>query len=81
MRALPIFFLFAALLPAASALAQATRAAAGELQAAGLIEYSRGRITVLDRKRLEKRVCECYAVVKTEYDRLLPARASAALSA
>jgi len=50
--------------------------AAGELQAAGLIEYSRGRITVLDRKRLEKRVCECYAVVKTEYDRLLPARAS-----
>ena len=55
--------------------------AAGELQAAGLIEYSRGRITVLDRKRLEKRVCECYAVVKTEYDRLLPARASAALSA
>src|SRR5947199_6741763 len=42
--------------------------AAGELQAAGLIEYSRGRITVLDRERLERRVCECYAVVKKEYD-------------
>jgi CRP-like cAMP-binding protein len=47
--------------------------AAGKLQAAGLIEYSRGKITVLDRKRLEARVCECYAVVKREYDRLLPA--------
>jgi CRP-like cAMP-binding protein len=46
--------------------------AAGKLQADGLIEYSRGKITVLDRKRLEKRVCECYAVVKREYDRLLP---------
>ena len=55
--------------------------AAGELQAAGLIEYSRGRITVLDRKRLEKRVCECYSVVKNEYDRLLPARAAAAQTA
>lgn len=52
--------------------------AAGELQGEGLIEYSRGRITVLDRKRLEKRVCECYAVVKREYDRLLPARAARA---
>ena len=48
-------------------------AAAGKLQAAGLIEYSRGRITVLDRPGLEARVCECYAVVKKEYDRLLPA--------
>ena len=47
-------------------------AAAGKLQEEGLIEYSRGRITVLDRKQLEKRVCECYAVVKQEYDRLLP---------
>lgn len=47
--------------------------AAGQLQDAGLIEYSRGRITVLDRRRLEKRVCECYSVVKREYDRLLPA--------
>ena len=55
--------------------------AAGHLQGAGLIEYSRGRITVLDRKRLEKRVCECYSVVKNEYDRLLPARATAAQTA
>src|SRR6476659_8301098 len=47
--------------------------AAGKLQAEGLIKYSRGRITVLDRVRLEDRVCECYAVVKKEYDRLLPA--------
>lgn len=47
--------------------------AAGKLQAAGLIEYSRGRIRVLDRARLEASVCECYAVVKREYDRLLPA--------
>jgi CRP-like cAMP-binding protein len=46
--------------------------AAGKLQAAGLIEYSRGRITVLDRTKLETKVCECYAVVKREYDRLLP---------
>jgi len=46
--------------------------AAGELQAEGLIEYSRGKISVLDRPRLEARVCECYAVVKREYDRLLP---------
>ena len=45
--------------------------AAGHLQAAGLIHYSRGRITVLDRPGLEARVCECYAVVKREYDRLL----------
>ena len=46
--------------------------AAGQLQSAGLIRYSRGRITVLDRARLEERVCECYAVVKREFDRLLP---------
>ena len=46
--------------------------AAGRLQAEGLIEYSRGRIAVLDRAHLEARVCECYAVVKKEYDRLLP---------
>jgi CRP-like cAMP-binding protein len=45
---------------------------ATKLQKAGLITYVRGRITVLDRKGLEKRVCECYAVVKKEYDRLLP---------
>ncbi|HWK85374.1 MAG TPA: Crp/Fnr family transcriptional regulator [Caldimonas sp.] len=42
------------------------------LQKAGLIRYSRGRITVLDRPGLERRTCECYAVVKKEYDRLLP---------
>ena len=42
------------------------------LQHAGLIRYARGRITVLDRARLEQRTCECYAVVKREYDRLLP---------
>jgi CRP-like cAMP-binding protein len=46
--------------------------AAGNLQKAGLIHYSRGHITALDRPRLEKRVCECYAVVKKEFDRLLP---------
>ena len=46
--------------------------AAGRLQASGLISYSRGKITVLDRPRLEKKVCECYAVVKKESDRLLP---------
>ncbi len=45
--------------------------AAGKLQAERLIEYRRGRILVLDRPRLESRVCECYAVVKREYDRLL----------
>jgi CRP-like cAMP-binding protein len=48
--------------------------AAGKLQAAGLIQYSRGRITVLDRTGLEARTCECYLVVKTECDRLLPDR-------
>jgi CRP-like cAMP-binding protein len=47
--------------------------AAGKLQRAGLIHYSRGHITVLDRPGLEARVCECYQVVKTEFDRLLPA--------
>jgi CRP-like cAMP-binding protein len=46
--------------------------AAGKLQDAGLIHYSRGRITVLDRPALERRVCECYAVVRTEFARLLP---------
>lgn len=48
--------------------------AAGKLQAQGLISYRRGHITVLDRPGLEAQVCECYAVVKKEYDRLLPAR-------
>jgi CRP-like cAMP-binding protein len=46
--------------------------AALKLQKAELIRYSRGRITVLDRGGLEQRTCECYAVVKKEYDRLLP---------
>ena len=46
--------------------------AARKLQARCLIRYSRGRITVIDRPGLEARVCECYAVVKKEYDRLLP---------
>jgi len=46
--------------------------AAGKLQAAGLIQYHRGKITVLDRPKLERRVCECYGVVKREYARLLP---------
>lgn len=47
-------------------------AAAGKLQEDGLIHYSRGHITVIDRDGLEARVCECYAGVKEEYDRLLP---------
>ncbi len=46
--------------------------AAGNLQADGLIHYSRGHIKVLDRGKLEKRACECYAVVRKELDRLLP---------
>ena len=45
--------------------------AAGKLQDAGLIHYSRGRITVVDRPGLERKTCECYAVVKKEFDRLL----------
>jgi len=48
--------------------------AALRLQEAGLIRYARGRIKVLDRTALEARSCECYAVVKKEYDRLLPRR-------
>ena len=46
--------------------------AALKLQAAGLIRYARGHISVLDRLGLEQRTCECYRVVKKEYDRLLP---------
>jgi CRP-like cAMP-binding protein len=46
--------------------------AAGKLQELGVIRYARGRITVLDRPRLEQLCCECYAVVKKETDRLLP---------
>ena len=46
--------------------------AAGKLQDAGLIHYSRGRIKIMDRAKLETYVCECYRVVKNEFDRLLP---------
>ena len=60
--------------------------AAGNLQRLKMIRYARGRISVLDRAKLEKSVCECYAVVKKEYDRLLawkyvPAAAGWAYSA
>jgi CRP-like cAMP-binding protein len=48
--------------------------AAGKVQQAGLIKYRRGHITILDRAGLEARVCECYAVVRKEFDRLLPER-------
>jgi CRP-like cAMP-binding protein len=48
--------------------------AAGKLQKLGIIRYSRGHITVLDRPKLEGLCCECYAVVKKESDRLLPER-------
>ncbi len=48
--------------------------AAGKLQEAGLIRYSRGHITIEHREGLEERVCECYNVVKQEFDRLLPCR-------
>jgi CRP-like cAMP-binding protein len=50
--------------------------AASHLQHAGLIEYHRGRITVLDRPGLEAHACECYSVVRKEYDRLLPPRSA-----
>jgi CRP-like cAMP-binding protein len=52
------------------------REGAHKLQKAGLIAYDKGRIRVLNRPGLEKRSCECYGVVKTEYDRLLPQPAS-----
>ena len=48
--------------------------AAGRLHRAGIINYQRGHITVLDRTQLERRTCECYAVVKKEYARLLPSK-------
>lgn len=51
---------------------------AGKLQRAGLIQYRRGHIEVIDRSALEVKVCECYAVVKKEYDRLLPVLPKAA---
>jgi CRP-like cAMP-binding protein len=52
--------------------------AAGRLQADGLISYRRGRINVLDRAKLEERVCECYGVVRPESDRLLASHAALA---
>jgi CRP-like cAMP-binding protein len=48
--------------------------AAGSLHRAGIIDYQRGHITILNRALLEQRTCECYAVVKKEYDRLLPSK-------
>jgi hypothetical protein len=48
--------------------------AAGKLERLGVIRYTRGHITVLDRPKLEQLSCECYAVVKKETDRLLPRR-------
>jgi Mn-dependent DtxR family transcriptional regulator len=54
--------------------------AAGALQNQGVIEYARGRITVLDRGKLERLSCECYAVVKKETDRLLPYLAPSSVS-
>ncbi len=57
--------------------------AAGKLRDAGIIQYSRGHIKVLDRSRLEQHVCECYAVVRKEFERLLsdipPGRAFSSL--
>ncbi|MET0382895.1 MAG: Crp/Fnr family transcriptional regulator [Burkholderiaceae bacterium] len=50
--------------------------AALKLQRAGIIRYARGHVTVVDRRGLELRSCECYAVVRDEYDRLLPRRAA-----
>jgi CRP-like cAMP-binding protein len=55
---------------------QGVTEAALKLQEVDLIRYARGRIKVLNRKGLERRTCECYSVVKKEYDRLLPARES-----
>ena len=48
--------------------------AAGKLQKLDIIQYARGKITVMDRASLEQRCCECYAVVKKETNRLLPGR-------
>jgi hypothetical protein len=50
---------------------QSVTGAAGRLQDAGLIQYSRGHIKILDRNGIENCACECYQVVKTELDRLL----------
>jgi hypothetical protein len=50
--------------------------AAGRMRSIGLINYRRGLITILDRKRLERHCCDCYAVIREEFDRLLPNRGS-----
>jgi len=55
-------------------LRESVTAAAGTLQAAGLIHSHRGHIAIIDRSGLDARACECYAVVKREYERLLPVR-------
>jgi diguanylate cyclase (GGDEF)-like protein len=55
--------------------------AAGKLQAKGLIRYRRGHITVLDRPKLERASCECYAAVRSEFERLLPAKLAVELQA
>ncbi|HJV94376.1 MAG TPA: helix-turn-helix domain-containing protein, partial [Azonexus sp.] len=52
--------------------------AAGKLQAAGLIRYRRGQISILDRGGLEAGTCECYEVVRNEYERLIPGRLAGA---
>jgi hypothetical protein len=46
--------------------------AAGTLQHAGFIRYARGRVTIVDREGLENAACECYRIIRTEFDRLLP---------
>jgi CRP-like cAMP-binding protein len=51
-------------------------AAAGALQRGGLIRYKRGTVTIIDRRRLMQRSCECYGVSKREFDRLLGERAT-----
>jgi CRP-like cAMP-binding protein len=56
---------------------ESVTAAVGHLQAAGLIHCARGHLSVLDPAGLERRACECHAVVKKEYDRLLPREAAA----
>jgi len=54
--------------------------AAGELQRAGMIGYSRGRINIVDRPALTKVACECYAIVSSSYERILKANADSVLS-
>ncbi len=51
---------------------QAVNVAAGMLQQAGLISYVRGTVTILDRRGLEETSCECYGIIRAEFDRLLP---------